>query len=50
MAITTSNVFPVTDGQVSAFGAWTQNTYGTYNSYIGACKAKAPAIDKYISI
>jgi hypothetical protein len=46
MTITSSNVFPVTDGQVEAFSAWAQNTYGTYNGYIGAFKA--PAIDKYI--
>jgi len=46
MAITSSNVFPVTDGQVEAFSAWAQNTCGTYNGYIGAFKA--PAIDKYI--
>jgi hypothetical protein len=48
MTITSSNVFPVTDGQVSAFSAWVQNTYGTYNGYLGAFKAKAPAIDIYI--
>jgi len=46
MIITTSNVFPVTDGQVEAFSAWAQNTYGTYSGYIGAFKA--PAIDTYI--
>jgi len=46
MSITSSNVFPVTDGQVEAFSAWAQNTYGTYSGYIGAFKA--PAIDTYI--
>jgi hypothetical protein len=48
MVITTSNVFPVTDGQVSAFSTWAQNKYGTYNSYLGALKEKAPTIDIYI--
>ena len=46
MEITSSKVFPVTDGQVHAFSDWANNTYGTYASYIGAFKA--PAIDKYI--
>ena len=46
MTITSSNVFPVTDGQVEAFSAWAQNTYGTYSGYLGAFKA--PAIDTYI--
>jgi hypothetical protein len=46
MTITTGRVFPVTDGQVEAFSAWAQNTYGTYNDYLGAFKA--PAIDSYI--
>jgi hypothetical protein len=48
MAITTSNVFPVTDGQVSVFSAWVKNTYGTYNGYLDAIKANVPAIDSYI--
>jgi hypothetical protein len=46
MEITSSKVFPVTDVQVIAFGIWANNTYGTYNGYIGAFKA--PTIDKYI--
>ena len=46
MEITSSKVFPVTDGQVIAFGIWANNTYGTYNGYLGAFKA--PAIDTYI--
>ena len=46
MEITSSKVFPVTDGQVIAFGIWANNTYGTYNGYLGSFKA--PAIDKYI--
>jgi len=46
MSITTSLVIPVTDGQVSAFSAWAQNTYGTYNGYLGAFKA--PAVDTYL--
>jgi len=48
MVITTSNVFPVTDGHVSAFTAWAKNKYGTYNGYLDAFKTKAPAIDIYI--
>jgi hypothetical protein len=46
MEITSSRVFPVTDGQVEAFSTWAINTYGTYNGYLGAFKA--PAIDTYI--
>lgn len=46
MEITTGLVIPVTDGQIEAFSTWAQNTYGTYNGYIGAFKA--PAIDTYI--
>ena len=48
MAITPSLVFPVTDEQIEAFSLWAKNKYNTYNSYLVACKAKAPAIDKYI--
>jgi hypothetical protein len=48
MAITPSLVFPVTDEQIEAFSIWAKNKYGTYNSYLVACKTKAPAIDKYI--
>jgi len=48
MAITPSLVFPVTDEQIEAFSIWAKNKYGTYNSYLVACKAKAPAIDKYV--
>ena len=44
--ITDSLVFPVTDGQVEAFGTWIKNIYGSYNGYLGALNA--PAIDKYI--
>jgi hypothetical protein len=46
MEITSSLVFPVTDGQISAFNTWALNKYGTYNSYVGAFKS--PAIDTYI--
>ena len=46
MRITTSLIIPVTDGQVDAFSAWAKNTYGTYDGYLGACKA--PAIDRHI--
>jgi hypothetical protein len=46
MAINRSLVFPVTDGQVSAFSVWANNTYGTYNGYLGAFKASA--IDRHI--
>jgi hypothetical protein len=48
MAITPSLVFPVTDEQIQSFSIWSKNKYGTYTSYLGACKSKAPAIDKYI--
>jgi len=48
MEITASLVIPVTDGQVSAFGIWANNTYGTYNGYLGAFKA--PALDTYIRV
>jgi hypothetical protein len=48
MAISPSLVFPVTDEQIQAFSIWAKNKYGTYNSYLVAFKAKAPAIDKYI--
>ena len=44
--ITDSLVFPVTDGQVEAFGTWIKNIYGSYNGYLGALNS--PAIDKYI--
>jgi hypothetical protein len=46
--VTSSLVLPVTEDQVSAFGEWVKNTYGTYNGYLGAFKA--PAIDTYIRI
>jgi hypothetical protein len=48
MAITPSLVFSVTDEQIESFSIWTKNKYGTYNGYLGALKAKAPAIDIYI--
>jgi hypothetical protein len=46
MAITTTRVFPVTDGQVEAFSIWANNTYVTYDGYVGALNA--PALDTYI--
>ena len=46
MEITNSLVIPVTDGQVEAFSAWANNTYGTHASYLGAFKAQA--LDTYI--
>ena len=46
MEITNSLVIPVTDGQVEAFSAWANNTYGTHASYQGALKAQA--LDTYI--
>jgi len=48
MAITPSLVFPVTDEQIESFSIWAKNKYGTYNSYLVACKAKALTIDKYV--
>lgn len=46
MEITTSLVFPVTNEQVSAFRTWANNTYGTYESYLGAINE--PTLDMYI--
>jgi hypothetical protein len=44
--ITSSVVLPVTDAQMAAFSAWIQNTYVTYDGFMGAIKS--PEIDTYI--
>ena len=46
-AISSTVVLPVTDAQMTAFGAWVIETYVTYDVFMDAIKS--PAVDTYIT-